>query len=157
MLEYLSYFEEAYLINRMPKFSYSLKAQYANPQKIYFIDTALSQAITIAFSSNIGHLLENVVYWELRRRYKQLYYFNENNSECDFVICERNIPIQLIQVCSTLSRDNEQREVEGLRTAMRFFKMDKGIILTLDQADKMRIEEGWIDIIPAYQFVLQIS
>lgn len=157
VLEYLSYFEEAYLINRMPKFSYSLKAQYANPQKIYFIDTALSQAITIAFSSNIGHMLENVVYWELRRRYQQLYYFNENNSECDFVICERNVPIQLIQVCSTLSRENEQREVEGLRTAMRFFKIDKGIILTLDQADKMHIEEGWVDIIPTYQFVQQLS
>ena len=41
-LEYLSYFEEAYFISRMPKFSWSLKAQYVNPQKIYFIDTALS-------------------------------------------------------------------------------------------------------------------
>ncbi len=152
-LEYLSYFEEAYFISRMPKFSWSLKAQYVNPQKIYFIDTALSQAVTVSFTGNTGHMLENVVYWELRRRYRQLYYFSENNSECDFVVCEKNVPIQLIQVCLELYRDNESREVGGLREAMRFFKMDKGILITLNQEDKIRTEEGWIDVIPVHQFV----
>ncbi len=34
-LEYMSYFEEAYLINRIPKFSWSLKVQNANPQKVF--------------------------------------------------------------------------------------------------------------------------
>ena len=85
----MSYFEEAYLINRIPKFSWSLKVQNANPQKVYFIDTALSKEITVTFSNNAGRLLENVVYWELRRHYKQLYYFNENNSECDFIVCDK--------------------------------------------------------------------
>lgn len=152
-LEYLSYFEEAYLIGRMPKFSWSLKAQYVNPQKIYFIDSALSQAITVSFAENAGHFLENVVYWELRRHYQQLYYFSENNSECDFVVCEKNAPVRLIQVCLELHRENETREVEGLREAMRFFKMNTGIIITLDQTDKIRVDEGWIDVIPAYQFM----
>lgn len=152
-LEYLSYLEEAYFINRMPKFSWSLNAQYANPQKIYFIDTALSQAITVSFTENMGRMLENVVYWELRRRYRQLYYFSENNSECDFVVCEKNVPILLIQVCLELHRENESREVGGLCGAMRFFKMDKGILLTLNQTDKIRAEGGWIDVIPVHQFV----
>lgn len=152
-LEYLSYFEEAYLINRMPKFSWSLKVQNVNPQKIYFIDSALSRAITVPFSDNLGHFLENSIYWELRRRYRQLYYFNENKSECDFVVCERNEPIMLIQVCLELNVDNQQREIKGLREAMDFFKKDRGYIVTLNQTDKMRTEAGWIEVFPAYKLI----
>lgn len=29
--------------------------------------------------------------------------------------------------------------------------MDKGYIVTLDQMDKMRVEEGWIEVIPVYE------
>lgn len=152
-LEYLSYLEEAYLIARMPKFSWSLKTQNVHPQKIYFIDTALSQAVTVSFSGNEGHKLESVVYWELRRRYNQLYYFSENNSECDFVVCEKNVPIQLVQVCSALHRENEEREVRGLREAMRSLKMDKGVLVTLSQSDKIRVEEGWIEVVPIHKFL----
>ena len=151
VLEYMSYFEEAYLINRIPKFSWSLKVQNANPQKVYFIDTALSKEITVTFSNNAGRLLENVVYWELRRHYKQLYYFNENNSECDFIVCDKNMPIILIQVCMTLNAENQKREVKGVQEAMKFFRMDKGYIVTLDQKDKIRVEDGWIEVIPVYE------
>ena len=151
VLEYLSYFEEAYLIGRISKFSWSLKAQSINPQEVYFIDSALSKEITVTFTENTGRLLENSVYWELRRHFKQIYYFNENNSECDFIVCEKNVPVMLIQVCLTLNAENQRREVAGIQGAMKFFKMDKGVIVTLNQTDRMRIEEGWIEIIPAYE------
>lgn len=151
VLEYLSYFEKAYLIGRISKFSWSLKAQSINPQKVYFIDSALSKETTVTFTENTGRLLENAVYWELRRHFKQIYYFNENNSECDFIVCEKNVPVMLIQVCLTLNTENQRREVAGIQGAMKFFKMDKGVIVTLNQTDRMRIEEGWIEIIPAYE------
>ena len=95
--------------------------------------------------------MENVVYWELRRHYKQLYYFNENNSECDFIVCDKNMPIILIQVCMTLNAENQKREVKGVQEAMKFFRMDKGYIVTLDQKDKIRVEDGWIEVIPVYE------
>lgn len=151
VLEYMSYFEETYLINRIPKFSWSLKVQSANPQKVYFIDTALSKEITVPFSNNTGRLLKNAVYWELHRHYKQLYYFNENNSECDFIVCDKNVPILLILVCMTLNAENQKREVKGVQEAMKFFQMDKGYIVTLDQKDMIRVEDGWIEVIPVYE------
>lgn len=150
VLEYLSYFEEAYLIGRISKFSWSLKVQSINPQKVYFIDSALSKEVTVTFTENTGRLLENAVYWELRRHFKQIYYFNENNSECDFIVCEKNVPAMLIQVCLTLNTENQKREVNGIQGAMNFFKMNKGFIITLNQTDRMRVEEGWIEIIPVY-------
>lgn len=157
VLEYMSYFEGAYLINRIPRFSWSLKAQTVSPQKVYFIDTALSKEISVPFSDNTGRLLENVVYWELRRHYQQLYYFNENNSECDFIVCRNNMPEMLIQVCLTLNAENQRREVNGMHEAMKFFKMDKGIILTLNQRDKIRVDAGWIDVIPVYEILQSFS
>lgn len=76
---------------------------------------------------------------------------NKKNSECDFIVCEKNVPVMLIQVCLTLNTENQRREVAGIQGAMKFFKMDKGVIVTLNQTDRMRIEEGWIEIIPAYE------
>lgn len=157
VLEYLSYFEEVYLISRISKFSWSLKVQSINPQKVYFIDSALSKEVTVTFTENTGRLLENAVYWELRRHFKQIYYFNENNSECDFVVCEKNVPTLLIQVCLTLNAENQKREVNGIREAMFFFKMNKGFIITLNQTDRMRVEEGGVEIIPVYEISKHIK
>lgn len=154
--EYLSFFEEAYLVHQVEKFAWSLKAQMVNPKKTYFIDTALAKAVTVSFSENKGHLLENMVYWELRRHYKEIHYFYENNSECDFVVHKEETPVMLIQVCHTLSGDNQQREINGLCEAMRFFNIDKGFIVTMDQTDKTRIDEGWIEIVPAFDFVSKL-
>lgn len=150
--EYLGFFEEAYLVHQIAKFSWSLKVQAVNPKKIYFIDTALAKEVTLSFTENSGHQLENLVYWELRRQYKYIYYFYENNSECDFVVCQEKTPVLLVQVCHLLNGDNQQREVKGLREAMRFFKMNNGLIITMNQTDKIRTDEGWIQVLPAYHY-----
>lgn len=150
--EYLGFFEEAYLVHQIAKFSWSLKVQAVNPKKIYFIDTALAKEVTLSFTENSGHQLENLVYWELRRQYKYIYYFYENNSECDFVVCQEKTPVLLVQVCHLLNGDNQQREVKGLCEAMRFFKMNNGLIITMNQTDKIRTDEGWIQVLPAYHY-----
>ena len=61
LLEYFSYFRDAYLMEFMPKFSYSLKAQARNPKKIYTIDTGLA-ALSTSFTDNTGHRLKNLVF-----------------------------------------------------------------------------------------------
>ena len=47
ILEYLNYFEESYLIQLVPKFSYSQKVQLVNPRKIYFIDSQMGQIVIL--------------------------------------------------------------------------------------------------------------
>lgn len=44
MMEYLNYFENAYLAFYVPRFSYSYRKQIHNPRKIYTIDTGMPQA-----------------------------------------------------------------------------------------------------------------
>lgn len=149
--EYLTHLEQAYVIQLLPKFSYSYKVQLANPRKIYFIDNGLQRVITPSFNQDLGRKLENAVFWELRRQFSELYYYNENNKECDFIVCKNSTPIQLVQVCWELNSENQRREIEGLVDAMQFFNFEYGKIITLDQEDRVLIEGKVIEIIPFWK------
>lgn len=152
VMEYLNFFEESYLIQLIPKFSYSQKVQLVNPRKIYFIDNGLLNSITSSYSKDLGRKLENAVFWELRRQGKNIFYFNENNKECDFVICNQNSVEQVIQVCQLLSLENEQREINGLLEAMNFFGLETGTIITFNQEDVIVSNGKRIKVIPAFTY-----
>ncbi|WP_255806627.1 DUF4143 domain-containing protein [Treponema putidum] len=109
-----------------------------------------------AFSENTGHILENFVFNELRRKYgsfddKQIYYYAEGNCECDFVVNPFTAPM-CIQVCLKLDFDNTERELKGLLAAMDFFKLKKGIILTENSHDVFVQEDKRIEIMPAWEY-----
>ena len=61
---------------------------------------------------------------------------------------------QLIQVCYELNNDNMQRELSGLTEAMDELKQKKGLILTLNQSDKIVINDKLIHVIPVWQWLL---
>ncbi len=149
--EYLSHLEQAYVIQMLPKFAYSYKVQLANPRKVYFIDNGLQRVISPSFSPDLGRKLENAVFWELRRQFAELYYYNENHKECDFVVCQNSMPVQLIQVCWQLNAENIARERDGLLDAMNFFGFEQGKIITLNQEDKMIIDGKTIEVLPFFQ------
>ena len=152
VMEYFGFFEQSYLIQLMPKFSYSYKVQLVNPRKVYFIDNGLQGAISGSFNTDRGHKLENVVFWELRRQQKELYYYYENGKECDFVVCKNKKAEQLIQVCYNLDHENEDREIDALYEAMNYFDLKSGFILTFNQHDVLLHNGKRIDVIPAYEF-----
>lgn len=149
--EYLSHLEQAYVVHLLPKFAYSYKTQLANPRKAYFIDNGLQRVISPSFRQDLGRKLENAVFWELRRQFSELYYYNENHKECDFVVCQNNSPTQLIQVCWQLNAENIAREREGLMDAMNFFQFEQGLIITFDQEDKLIVDGKVIEIMPFWK------
>jgi predicted AAA+ superfamily ATPase len=153
ILEYFSFLEDTYLVSFMPKFSYSLKVQSVNPRKIYIIDPGIIKIASTSFTDNYGHLLENIIYWNLRHTGKELYYFNENGSECDFVAFKNGKVQQLIQVCYELTPENREREQRGLQEAMDFFKTDNGLIVTCNQKDAYIHGGKRIEIVPAYEYI----
>lgn len=148
---YFSYLENSYLIKFLPKFSFSYKSQLLNPRKVYSIDLGLHRVSTPSFSQDTGHKLENEVYLELLRKGYELFYFSENQHECDFVLCKNNAPSAVIQVCESLNHENEQREVDGLVEAMKYFKFSKGTILTLDQEDLIFSGDREIRVVPLWK------
>jgi predicted AAA+ superfamily ATPase len=152
LLEYFSYLKNAYLIEFLPKFDYSLKAQARNPKKIYAMDMGLVSVLSDSFTANEGHRLENLVYLHLRRRFRNIYYFKAKN-ECDFVAFENGKPKMAIQVCAHIDDLNFDREYNGLIEAMQSLSLMEGVIITLNQTDKFENEGLTVRMIPAYKYL----
>lgn len=148
---YVELLEDAYIIFTLPRFSYSQRSRQINPKKVYAIDNGLIRANSIQFSDDSGRFLENHVFLELRKRYRELFYFREKG-ECDFLIKEKTTITKAIQVCYELTTRNKQREIEGLVEAMEFFELDCGYILTLDQEEDILIAGKRISVVPARKF-----
>ncbi|WP_026711026.1 ATP-binding protein [Flavobacterium filum] len=154
LLHYFSFLSDAYIVEFVPLFDYSLKKQIRNPQKVYAIDLGMYHQNKIVFSPNYGAVLENAVYLHLRKKYKDIFYF-QNQGECDFVTTINGHPEDLYQVCYDLNSMNLYRETEGLYQAMDFFKKEKAFIITMNQKDIFKKNNKTIDVIPAWQWILQ--
>jgi predicted AAA+ superfamily ATPase len=153
VLDYFSHFETSYLLQLLPKFSFSAKSQMLAPKKVYICDTGLIKAGATLLTENQGYLLENIIFSHLRRQSKELFYYNENNKECDFVELEQGKIKRLLQVCWELNSDNEDREINGLIDAMHYFKQSKGYIITANLKDTIYHEDLIIEVVPAYDFL----
>lgn len=152
VLEFFAYFKNAYLIELLPQFSYSIKAQARNPKKIYAIDNGLITAVSTSFTDNLGRRLENLVYLHLRRKHKELYFFREKG-ECDFVVAVKGKVEQAVQVCYHIDDTNFEREYHGLLEALRFFKLSEGVIVTFDQRDSFEKDGFSITLVPAFEYL----
>ena len=154
VIDYVCFFENAYLIFSVPRFSYSFKQQQINPKKAYSIDNGFSSSNSASFSKDAGKMLENLVFLALRRKYKDIFYFQEKK-ECDFVIKEKEKITKVIQVCYNLNEDTKDREINGMLEALKEFKLDKGLMLTYDQDDEFKIEGKTIKVLPVWKWLLE--
>ena len=154
IIEYISYFEDAYVFFQNIKYEYSQGKQLGSIKKVYFIDNGMLNTVSFKFSKDSGKLLENLVFLELRRRNKKIFY-NKDSYECDFIIQEKDKVVQAIQVTESLSSDNEKREINGALEAMNKFKLEEGIILTLDEERLIETEGKKILVIPVWKWLLE--
>src|SRR3989344_5712566 len=88
VISFISFFEDSYMLFTVPKFDYSYKKQVINPKKIYSIDNGFSNANSASFSEDKGRMLENMAFINLRKKHKEIFYFQEKG-ECDFVVKDR--------------------------------------------------------------------
>jgi len=136
---YLDFSEMMYFFLTLQHFNYSIKAQITKPRKIYSIDTGLVNSVAFQFSENIGRFIENIVFIELKRNCSEIFYYNERY-ECDFIVKNGLDITHAIQVCYELNDDNLKREQGGLLEAMKKFKLNEGIILTLIPYSETTVE-----------------
>ncbi|RLF57220.1 MAG: ATP-binding protein [Thermoplasmata archaeon] len=152
---YIDFLREAYIFFTINKYDTSMKKQIVNKKKVYAIDTGFVNAVSFQFSENKGWLLENAVFLELKRRNKEIYYF-EDKKECDFIIKEGRKIIQTIQVADNLSNPKtRKREIEGLKLAMTRFNLDKGKIITYDTEEKIVEENKQMEVVPFWKWSLK--
>lgn len=156
IMDYLSYFIDAYLFFLIPRFSYSPKVRLVNPKKVYCIDNGFIDVNSISFSDDRGRLLENMVFLHLRRQTSEIYYFSDKK-ECDFVVYQQGKLHGLYQVCWQMDQNNMDRELSGLVEAMNFFDVNTATIVTNNQSDTFVTEGKIITALPFYQWATTVT
>jgi predicted AAA+ superfamily ATPase len=151
---YLSYLENSFLFYRVSRYSHSIKKQIYNPDKFYCVDTGIYNEIAFVNSANRGRIMENLIYMELKKRGKEVFYF-QGKRECDFLIKEKNRIVMAIQVTAFLSDDNKEREIGGLVEAMDEYGIKRGLILTENENDSIEVDDKIIKIKPIWQWCLE--
>ena len=150
----LESFENSFLFFFVNKFDFSVRKQIQNPRKVYCIDNGFITEIGFRLSENKGKILENLVFIELKRNGKEIYYLSEKK-ECDFVIRNGAKINEAIQVCYEFNNKNKERELGGLLEVLKRFNLKKGLILTYNQEDELNIENKKIFIKPVWKWILE--
>ena len=152
--EFQDYVESIYLAFFLPKYLPSIVKQEFSRKKAYSIDNGLATAVDTFFIRSKGSALENLVFLELVKSGKNIFYYY-GKYECDFLLIENERVSEAIQVCYNISdRDTKNREEQGLLNACNEFKLKRGRILTLSDEQIYTIDGITIEIIPAYKYLL---
>ena len=158
---YLEALNDVYLFLSMDLFDYSLKRQIYNPSKVYCIDSAMSNSISFKFSRNIGHVYENIVFLELLRRNKEIYYWkSKKGGEIDFVVKQGLNITEAIQVCYSLENERtRQREIQALIEVKDELKAGRLTVITDDEESTVPGDSSHghdkINILPLWKWLLQ--
>lgn len=149
LFSYYKYFLQSMLIFEVRKFSESSYVRMRNPAKIYLVDVGLAKKV---FSYNLGWLLENIVFLELRKKVDKIFYF-EQEGECDFVV-NYDKKFYPFQVCYELNDENKTREINGLISCCKMLGIKKGMILTFDQQREFVKDKIEIKVAPVWKWLI---
>ncbi len=164
LLSYLDHLCDASLVFLVPIRTRSHKQRLVNPRKVYAVDTGLAAAMRAAGARDLGALLENFVYLELRRRLGRLaegavtYYRTAAGHEVDFAV-DPVVPggeTALIQVCAAVQQpETRERELRALAEAMAETGVRRGTVVTLADRETHETEAGTVRVVPAWEWALE--
>ncbi|MFM5882323.1 MULTISPECIES: ATP-binding protein [Methanobrevibacter] len=111
---YLEYLENAYLIAKASKEDIAGKKEIIGSEKYYLLDTGFYKSQLEEKQRNIDHILENIIFIELKRHGYKITIGKVNDYEIDF-ICKKNNQKIYIQVTYLLENDETiEREFRPL-------------------------------------------
>lgn len=159
---YISWFEEAYLLNKALRYDVKGRQYIGTPYKIYFEDVGIRNAALNFRDVDETNLIENIVYNELRYRgfnvdiglvhvKKKTERKDKNNNwiyvdtdtECDFV-ANKGDKTYYIQVALTIDTEKKKdQEYESLRNIPDSFKK---VIVVKNEGLHYRTKEGFLRI-----------
>ena len=124
LYQFLEQAEAIFMVSTLKKYAYKISTQELSEKKVYAIDNGLANAVNFRFSADMGKALEQVVFWELKRRLsnrESLFYYRQQ-IECDFIIQREEVITTAIQVCYRLDDPQTQkRELQALVQVCKVF------------------------------------
>lgn len=109
---YLEWLEKAFVIYRCSRYDLQGKSVLKTQEKFYLADASLKYCMMGYNPKSIAAMLENLVYFELRRKGYEVYVGKNEAKEVDFVAVQRDERVY-VQVCRRLPEESD-REVANL-------------------------------------------
>ena len=118
IIKYLEYLTQSYVLYAAPRYDLKGKELLTTNEKYYLVDLGLKNVmLTNTYDSDLGHKLENVVYFELIRRGGRVYAGKINDKEIDFVVQKDKNERAYYQVAYTVSDEKTfEREISSLKS-----------------------------------------
>ncbi len=156
LIEFTKMLEECLLVFSVERFQPKIKEILRAPKKVYVVDTGLIKFFAPKFSKDVGRLMENCVFLELKRRGRgEIFYFKANDKEVDFVVKEGLRIKQLIQVTYASGKDEiERREIKSLIKASELLKCNDLLMITWDYEDELKVRNRLIKCLPLWKWLL---
>lgn len=158
---YLGHLIDARLVHTIGIRRASYRARQVNPRKVYAVDHGLAISVAHPSVEDVGPLLENAVYLELRRRFGRIHtdaisYFASKDGGADFVVDGNGDAPLVVQVCASLTESaTRDREVRGAIAAMKEVGVREATIITRYERETIETDSGSIHVEPAWRWMLQ--
>jgi len=164
LYSYLSYIQEVFFSFLVKKFHYSYRKSELTIPKAYVNDVGIANNLSeYRFSENIGRLMENLVFLELKKLelgnlIEGIFYWKDyQQNEVDFVIKEGLRIKQLIQVTYASSKDEiEKREIKALLKASELLNCKDLLIITWDYEDEIKVNNKVVKCLPLWKWFLKL-
>ena len=139
VLNYLQMLENAYIIYKVARYDIKGKEILKTLEKYYIVDTGIRNVILGFRDSDYGHIIENVVYFELIRRGYDVTVGKNESLKVDFIATKPNDK-KYYQVTYTMLDDNvKKRELGVLKNIKDNYEKT---IITMDRLYNNTSEEG---------------
>lgn len=128
---YINTLVEAYLFYKASRYDIKGKQHLSTQEKYYLVDLGFRNALLgKELAGDAGHLLENIVFLELKRRNNQIWIGKVDNLEVDFVVRNNQGYTQYIQVAQTVQ--NSATLERELSPFDRISDHNEKLLITMD-------------------------
>ena len=133
IIKYINYLTKPFALVELNKFDWKQSKVFSTSKKFYAIDTGLL-SLYRPFNENYPYRLENVLFLELKRKTREMYYgLIENHAEIDFLTHSNLENWHLYQVSAELKEENLKRELNAFYLADKHLKKGKFTVFTLEE------------------------
>lgn len=132
IIKYLSYLEEAYIVENIKQYSSKTKSELAYYAKLYDADVALNSIRCMDNRYDLTHNLENIIYHELIYMGYHINVFNNKGKEIDF-LAQKDNKKYYIQVAYSVA-DEKAYDCEFAAFA-NLDNLSQKILVTNDEID----------------------
>lgn len=135
---YLAYLEAAYIVEKVSRYDLKGKRLLEINEKYYLNDLGIRHARLGFREGDISDFLENIVFYELKRRGYKVTIGKLSNLEIDF-IAEKGEDKLYVQVCSTLYGDKKdgksvrERELKPFWSLLREGDFSQKLLISMDR------------------------